>query len=643
VIRVSHKMVVTSVYAHIQKYGKLVLPDGRVHPSSQYDVTGRSADFPSPASFLPYRLLGQRALELDQIDPKARTIGGLFVRRVDHWVALMRVRFRSEGGEASTSRPYLQATSCLIQDTDWEEQPSAVLAWAGKELRAVPDEWKDPRSTRFAMPRLEVPVDPAARFTCQMFQQLGEEGDRGNEAAKKECDAIARVVQLTQPGAHYAAPSVFGTDVFAGEPEFLSTVGKAFDLFEDPDVTGRPPFEFHIASGLRVAGEGLRVAELGLRLHYFPSGNRTTAPAANWRAVIEKLKLKPPQKSVARSEPVHEHASGPRAIRSLASGPLDILKPRESGHAGYGPDENPMELPPHGLIYNPDEAAFDGPTPVVHKQQQEISARFGGGSPGVSRRLLDVWRGALEHYSGSHHERDAGGLICATIDLFNAYGDTDVRELITVRQRHALRAAAALYGQAGEAERFSLRELLIYANATAQAYAWSAQSPNPTVKMKVAEFIARSVETVTARVELLQALWPDERESLQSAAFFKLAEIAESKGGGARVLERLDPVNMHSEIFSEAIRRLGSPIGFYRAEDDPARRRLFADACERLRQREEIETAEKRLVQPPVDSRIPGLHELEELDRRREHDPRKAQYYERMMREISEVCQLAAR
>jgi hypothetical protein len=630
-------MVVTSVYAHIQKYGKLVLPDGRVHPSSQYDVTARSADFPSPASFLPYKLLGQRALELDQIDLKARTIGGLFVRRVDHWVALMRVRFRSEGGEASTSRPYLQATSCLVQDTDWEEQPSAVLAWAGKELRAVPDEWKDPRSARFAMQKPEVPVDPAARFTCQMFQQLGEEGGRGNEAAKEECDAIARVVQLMQPGAHHAAPSVFGTDVFAGEADFLSTVGKAFDLFEDPDVTGRPPSEFHIASGLRVAGEGLRVAELGLRLHYFPSQTRTTAPMADWRAVIEKLKLKPPQKSVARSEPMREQPSGPRAIASLASAPLDISKPRDSRHAGYPPDQNAMEFSARPVVWNPDEP-FSGETePGVHQQQQKLDAKFGGVKPSAA---LDRWRESLEHYSESHHERDAGRLICDTIDFFDERGDTEVRELDTATQRHALKVAAALYGLTGEAEKFSLRELLIYARAAAQAYAWSEQSSDPTVKRKVVEFIARSVETLTARVELLRALWPDERESLQSAAFFDLAEIAESKGGGAPVTERFHAVDRYSKIFYDAL-RISTPIVFYRTETDLERRQFFVGACERLRQRE-IETLENWLARLPVAPRIPDLNKLDLLDRQRDVDTQRAKYRP-IQNEISEVCRLAGR
>lgn len=620
-IRTSRKTVVSSVRAEILKYGKLVLAEGRVHPSAEYAVTGRSRGFPPHPSLLPSKLF-ERALETTQLDPKARETGGLFVRSVDlqsegAWIALMRVRFRPEGGEGSASRPYLQATTWLVRCNDWHSGPAAVLEYASANLRAKPDLASEPSSKRFALAAEEINVDRSPRFTWEDFRKLGEAGDKGDEDDRHECDAVARVVQVMLSENGHGSQPVFGTDLFPSEAEYLRAVGKAFDLVEE---SPRPIPKFHIASGLRVVGPGLP-------LRYLPSAEKTTAPLADWQKVLADLAPVPMLTRVREARHTDRFAS--KAIPKL---------PPDSGASSpriraYPPDQHPV-----GQLYPvnwADDLVYESePGALVHEQQQLIKETFVSDSAAADTEsgAFDKWRERFERYLRTDDAQDAYQLICVSLEAYDKCSDRFRPSVDLATPKHAFWLAMTLCGRSSRFYDFSLQELLSYAHAAKQAFDWSRAEPGALTKRIAGTFVVDNVKAIAQRIGELKILWPEEYASLERAKFWELANIADREEG-LDLSHQAREVERYSRIFREATRN-STLTGFYRCETDPAQRKLLAEACDKLSSRAQNAHSDPLYV-PPARYGVPGLDKLNELDRQHPPDLRKSQQYEDMLTEIA--------
>lgn len=144
---------VRSVAVEEFHYGKLVVADdGPVHANSGYAVTYRSAGVGDPSTLMPAHLLGLSNSGSLDLDPLCAARGTLFFvelanRQSD--VAIGRVRFRSERGERTQGRAYLQARIMVVKRKDWEAAAPNIVRWAGRHLLATPDLMRTPPAQRF--------------------------------------------------------------------------------------------------------------------------------------------------------------------------------------------------------------------------------------------------------------------------------------------------------------------------------------------------------------------------------------------------------------------------------------------------------------------------------------------------------------
>ena len=173
------------VTAEVVTYGKLVDDDedGSIVPGFEHAVTSRSSAVKDDVPMLlPSRLLGDRAAEPRQIEPREAAIGqaggapkdspdgALLVTGLSSLkcfgeqpgVALMRFRFRPELGEGCGGRRYLQARIWLVRFADWREHAGDILHCASEKLAAVPDVARK-NDNRFAQPAVQIAVHPPAQ------------------------------------------------------------------------------------------------------------------------------------------------------------------------------------------------------------------------------------------------------------------------------------------------------------------------------------------------------------------------------------------------------------------------------------------------------------------------------------------------
>lgn len=250
-------------------YGKLASGAALSVPAAAgYGVTLRSRNLlPSDDRlFSPPRLMALRRFEPDLVDPRLSRRGS-FLARVSpepdsRRAIFLRARFRPEDGEDGHGRLYQQSAVWSVAAADWRQHPAALLAMAGAELEAIPDQASEDEFVRFS-------AEPARYIVRRLDPQ--DVWSALEDSLNKSCWA-APVLEFLARGAETGedATLTFGADHFASEAAFLRAVGLTLQFLPASYPRWR---EISVVSGLRHASQGLC-------LRYLPS-LRAAAPATN--------------------------------------------------------------------------------------------------------------------------------------------------------------------------------------------------------------------------------------------------------------------------------------------------------------------------------------------------------------------------
>jgi hypothetical protein len=481
------------VQADVLNYGKLVLHErGPVVPGAGYAVTARSSEAAALSSrILPAVLAGNRSLDPTHLEPRAQERGGLLVRRLPlrdediafgNSVALMRVRFRPEGGEDAGGRPHLQATVWVARGSEWQYHAAVVLAHADERLNAIPDRAKESSEDRFRRPAEVIETGGAPAITISTFENLVPEAER---------PLVARVLAVVLSGSR--PDTLFGGDIFPDERGFLKAVGTALDLAERhnaPRVT-----EFHISVGLRLKGAGLC-------LRYLHS-EKTTAPEADWRAVLERLpeRREPPAPAAAAVPERRAAAVKP----SGGIGPLRVT--REAQHVDQ-PPQAPAPAVSSGT------ASKSSP---ARAQQDRLRDEYQDAPQRVPpRQAFEAWEQAFDAYRKQATASAAQQLVQAVIAAHPVLTEQGFEQIAALApsaaalgKGHALALGLALYGRDDLSNRFSLPELLSFSAPVGRAA--------EAERIQIRNFANPMLKCIARRVCHLNALWPDEFEILRLA------------------------------------------------------------------------------------------------------------------------------
>lgn len=208
-------------------FGKFVTcENGPVPFGRDYEVTRMSAGLARWKfdAMRPSGLAQNEAWAAEKVDPAFGARGFLLVKQIanpddvsETGVVLARLRFRSEGGEGVVGRRYLQCKSWLVRPQDWSRYASSILAAAGSELVAIPDEVTKPddkatedarKNDRLISLSLSVPA-AKEQFSGPVRQILKHVLDQAK---------LEKPVQLA-----------LGNESFNDEIEFLNGIGLALD------------------------------------------------------------------------------------------------------------------------------------------------------------------------------------------------------------------------------------------------------------------------------------------------------------------------------------------------------------------------------------------------------------------------------
>jgi hypothetical protein len=237
----------TSVCVEHATFGKIVVPSRLVVPDwSPLGITRRSAGLSGVAAhaLAPDKILGVAAIGPETISTAFSAQGALVGRCVRlpggsirpdlEAFALMRFRYRPEGGEGTLSRIHLQARSLFFDRYIWAAKASLLLPAHADALRADPDVAEDLRDLRL----LDSPLQLSA---------VGS--DCASTNSKSSRDRILNWLASSN------ATDVleFGDESVAGEREFLQAIAAAYRAA--PLELGKIQ-DFGFAAGYEVAAPG---------------------------------------------------------------------------------------------------------------------------------------------------------------------------------------------------------------------------------------------------------------------------------------------------------------------------------------------------------------------------------------------------
>ncbi|TMI99527.1 MAG: hypothetical protein E6G97_21645 [Alphaproteobacteria bacterium] len=601
----------TEVEADILNYGKLVVTEkGPVHPAAGYAITARSKDLKNTSQLLPSTLLENRTLDPTQIEVPARARGALFVRRLFlrddaanlNSVALMRVRFRPEGGDNAGGRPHLQATVWRVPGDQWQRNAGTVLAHAEDHLRAIPDCADEPSTSRFKRDRELIAAD------TDKASSVGNLADMITDDAVRS--RIARIVGCILASDQDKGHSLFGSDHSSTPREFLHAAGAAFDLVhaaaKGRDLTGRYQpgrlSEFCLAVGLRTAGDGRWI-------RYLETAETTTAPVLSWQEMLKRL--------------------SPTPARDDSRG---VSRPIDSTASGGGPVKTvPIE------VALGDQAKGAAVEPKPHQQRKQLESQFGGSiarDPGVARAFED-WRNAFRNYRRNPDYPQAQALVNALIDAhphFSHIGfedfDRSVDE-VSQLEKNTLLLGLSLYGRDSLSKHFSLREMLSFAPV-----AWLAAKGGGDAGSK---FGMAMCLALFQKVCELQILWPDELDCLLEAEaqhLLPLQVLIEGRLADTAKRDGYREVRQLSNAFASAFRDQKSS---FPTDVSPPNGGELITARTRLRQRE-AESEQDLTLRHPWDhpSGPVELHQLARRDEQRQESEAARAYYSRLLTNIDD-------
>lgn len=208
-------------------YGKLVTTEnGPVPFGRDYEVTRMSAGLSRWKfdAMRPSGLARKEAWVAEKVDPAFEARGFLVVKQIANpdnpteiAVVLARLRFRSEGGEGIVGRRYLQCRSWLVQSQDWDLYASSILAAAGSDLLATPDE--------MAKPGLKARDEEDARKNDGLIS-LSLSAPRVQERLAAPVRQILKHV-LDQARSKSSTQLALGNESFKDEIEFIDGIGQA--------------------------------------------------------------------------------------------------------------------------------------------------------------------------------------------------------------------------------------------------------------------------------------------------------------------------------------------------------------------------------------------------------------------------------
>jgi len=140
-------------------FGRLVTrPGGPAEAGAQAALTTASAglDAIARAALLPARLMEPSAWQPEDIAPESRARGALLIRHVaigadlPSAVAIMRLRFRGEAGEAEGGRLGVQARILIASRAVWSAHRADIVGRVAPGLAAEPDVTGHPERLRLA-------------------------------------------------------------------------------------------------------------------------------------------------------------------------------------------------------------------------------------------------------------------------------------------------------------------------------------------------------------------------------------------------------------------------------------------------------------------------------------------------------------
>jgi hypothetical protein len=496
---------IEAIVAEHFNYGKFVIgPEKRVQPGTGYSVTSRSRNLTdlTISNLAPSRIIDWMPLEPDVIVPASQSMGCLVIKRVllgsnpDHHpnrCAVMRARFRREGGDGGGGRPYLQASVWLLAMKDLLLHIRSLTKDHFANMVAEPDRIDDhsgQKGGRVDPLRLEVPPSPQ--------ESLDEMPSEWQPAILEMLWSIRESEQRRRN----FRPWLAGEEWFATESEFLDCAGLALSLIRDE----------RRFNGLNVS-VGLRQANPDAWFGYCPGERFERHPRAQRSNIVDWIsqwrKPAPGQAATARRDQAaplsralssHAPASGSEALRYLVSRVVETPRAAEE-------TAKPASVVPLPEPRAPSNTARD--------------ARAGSHA-----QIIDNWVGALTAYQARRLRPTS--FLAKTKELMN------ILERVDERTRKAMR------GELSEEQQIVLD---LVASGLGHGQHWTKltierasflldiSEENDSADMRV--WYVAVISALRAWFEAIGILTPSEAVRLKECRLFERAPVLESAASKA--------------------------------------------------------------------------------------------------------------
>ena len=487
---------------------------------------------------LPSRLLGDRAAEPRQIEPREAAIGqaggapkdspdgALLVTGLSSLkcfgeqpgVALMRFRFRPELGEGCGGRRYLQARIWLVRFADWREHAGDILHCASEKLAAVPDVARK-NDNRFAQPAVQIAVHPPA----QPDPDAAVAGLAGGQTLAGNRFAFMAMVYRLLEKSNETDVGTFGGNLFPTEDAFVLMAGHALRQVYHKMKSWRAHDDLWLASRLRLPDAGKGLTYLSSR-----EIEPRAVKDAEWEAF--KTQLRPAVPAPQRPEPIVPTRERKLfACEKPPAKPVALAPP--SGATVNRPARETHHLTPGFPAGSRDRLADQVRVRnlAAEPQPKQVSGTWSNTyytvSPGLEGDILghlQTW----EHRFLAYAADDGDPAIAKDLLLASApiasFLKTDQFERL---HKHPdfmdkenptwnyLRLVLATQYHRPFAKDFSFRELLALAPLHNQVSRAECETNRP--RNIIVDFMDGAVRLVLERIRLLKVLWPTELEAVQ--------------------------------------------------------------------------------------------------------------------------------